>query len=155
MSSKIPNIVGYHISPKNATLCCKERHTLLLEHFLTSIRHIRMFEDLLIAYPIPLWSTQLLFYQRNTQISSKITSVGTRLSCAIYVILCLNDIHTVLLDHIITSLRYIRLILSAFDSIADTHMINIASFLPKKHSNFKQNKPFPAPDHPGKRDTVH
>ena len=91
------------------TLWYKDRHTLLLECFLTFLRCIIMrSEGPLIAYMIRIWSTQHLFYKIYSQISSKIANLGYHISPG-NMTLCSNNWHPLLLECFISSIRCIRM----------------------------------------------
>ena len=128
------------------TLCHEDEHPLLLECFLTSLRRIRMIERVSHIYMIPLWSTPCLFYQiTTTQISSEISNFGHQIVQG-NMILCNEDRHPLLLECFLTSLRCIRTIVRASDSLSDPPMVNTVSFLQKKPSNLKPYNQFWAPD---------
>ena len=58
------------------------------------------------------------------------------------VVLCCNDMHPLLLEFYLISIKSIRMIVKAYDIIFELLMVNTVSFLPKEHSNFKQNNEF-------------
>ena len=142
------------MSRRKWIMCHEDRHPLLLEYFLTSIRCIRMvgrasdsIYDPLMVNPV------LVFYQTYALIPSKITNVGHRISPG-YVTLCCKDRYLLLLECFLTSLRCVRTIGRAFDSISDSLLVNTACFLPNGCTKFKQDNQFWAPDQPRKCDTV-
>ena len=162
-ASFLPNILsnfkqksnfGHHIYPGNTTLWCKDRKPLLIGRFISSIGYIRKQSyEVFIAYLIPLWSTQHLFYQTYSQIPSRITIFGHHIYPDNVTVCCKNR-HPLLIECFISFLRCIRRIERAFGSISDPMMVNTLPFLPNKLSIFKQNNQFGAPHLPWKRDTM-
>jgi len=136
-SSKITNF-GHQISLGNNTLYCKDRHPLLLDCFPTSLRYVRMIDEPLAVYQFRLWPTQCLFYQKNSQFSSKITKYGHQINLG-NVTPCCKDRHPLLLKCFPTSLRCIWVIARTSGSIYDPLMVVTISLLPQKLSIFKQN----------------
>ena len=89
-----------------------------------------------------------LFKQNNRSFGHEI-SLGN-------VMLCPKDRHPLLVECLITSLRYMRMVGqdSGTGSVSSPLIVNIDSFLLKKHSFCKQNNQFWAPDQPRNCDVV-
>ena len=104
-------------------------------------------------YLIPLWSSQCIFYQNHSQVSSKISDSGQYINME-NMILCCKDIHSLVLECFITSLRCTRMVGRSSDSVSESPMVITVYILPKLLSSFKQNIQSWIPNQPGKCDIV-
>ena len=147
--AKLP-ILGTRIlilSLWNMTLYCKDKHPLLIESILASLRHIRICRGSLDSISDSLiWSSQHCLYQIYAQISSKMPNFEHQIILGDGAI-CHKDMHIMLLECFLTPCRCIRMVGRASGGISNPLMVNKLSFLPELLSNVNQNYQFWALDH--------
>jgi len=91
------------------------------------------------------------FLQKKAQILKKITNFFEHQDQVSqgYINMCYKDMYSLLLEHLLPSLRYIAMV----GSTSEVYLIPLLStwclYLPKVHSDFKRNNQLWAPDHPG------
>ena len=96
-------------------------------------------EELLIAYQISSWPSQLYLCKIYTQMSSKMAIVEYQISLGKET-LCSKDRHPLLLKCFITSLRCIRMVVRASYQIYNPLMVNTLSFFTRTTLNFQPAK---------------
>ena len=129
----------YRLSTGNAMMGFKEKHSLLLECFMTFLIYIyEWLEELQIAYRSPLWFSTCCATStdNNSHISWNISDFRYLLSTWNGT-LCCNERHALLLECVMTFLKYIKWIWRALYSIYKPSIVHIMFFLPI--SNYMQN----------------
>ena len=126
----------------NMTLVQKDRYTLQLECFLTSLRCIGMIGSAFYNVSAPPMVNTVSFLTKIAQnFKQKDQFWAHQISLGNVMLYC-KVMHSLLLECFITYLIYIGMIEGASGNVSDPLMVNTVSFLPNNIPNLKQNNQF-------------